>query len=284
MKKLLVVLLSLMLVLTACGEKDKKSEDQSSSSETTIEANVENTNSNNDLVKSIKVNKSLKDKELLKALISNGNFEPPENYYMVIETTKQVPQGMAKIRELRDGIVAGNIFDMEELESMNSLEENNSSEIMNKRVTSVYCHYNGDVFVQNVYNRWELNRIDIFKKDTNTAYLYFDGENTGEKFVATKPSVDMSPINFGLEDLIKAEVQTFDGEEVIYMEYDNLDEEDNKLIDKIWFSIDKKFPVKMESVKEDGSIPYSFKALELEVDKDFSKYVEVPKNIEFLEN
>ncbi len=293
MKKLLVVLLSLMLVLTACGEKDKKSEDQSSSSETTTEANVENSDS----VKTTKVDKSLKDEELLKSILSNGNFEAPENYYMVMEVTMPMPanfgQDMAKIEELQKRIEEGDMSAMEELGGMDfSEEEDNSVELANQTFTTTMCHYNGDVLSEN--NTLGENRITIFKKDNNTYYEYVEGETEGKKYATMEPMMDMSTKwtfdevedseDDEFEGLIKAEMQTLDGEEVIYMEYDGLDEEDNKVIDKIWFSMDKKFPVKIESVKEDGSVSHSFKALELEVDKNFSKYVEVPKNIEFVEN
>ncbi len=136
------------------------------------------------------------------------------------------------------------------------------------------------------------NTVNIFNAEYGYVYSYAVGEKTGTKmknsssdgFADMVPDFDaeqMSEDDF--EGLVTARREKLNGQDVVYIESQDFDEDlGGNVINKIWFSEKHSFFLKMESVKPDGTVAMSMDVLEIEVNKDFSKMMVPPQDIEFV--
>ncbi len=145
--------------------------------------------------------------------------------------------------------------------------------------------------------RMEMNfegrhTVNIFNADDGYVYSYAVGEKTGTKMKNSSPEAfaDMIP-DFNAEEmgeddfegLVTARRDKLDGQDVIYFEFQDFDEDlGGDVITKTWFSEKHNFFLKMESLKPDGTVAMSMDVLEIEVNKDFSKMMIPPQDIEFV--
>ncbi len=145
--------------------------------------------------------------------------------------------------------------------------------------------------------RMEMNfegrhTVNIFNAEDGYVYSYAVGEKTGTKMKNSSPEAfaDMIP-DFSAEEmseddfegLITARRDKLDGQDVIYFEFQDFDEDlGGDVITKTWFSEKHNFFLKMESLNPDGTVAMSMDVVEIEVNKDFSKMMVPPQDVEFV--
>ncbi len=134
--------------------------------------------------------------------------------------------------------------------------------------------------------------VNIFNVDDDYIYSYAVGEKNGTKMKHTGSAdyADMIP-SFSADDLaeedfeglVTARRDKLNGQDVVYFEIQEYDEDlGGDVINKIWFSEKHSFFLKMEAINPDGSLEMSMDVLEIEVNKDFSKMMVPPQDVEFV--
>ncbi len=134
--------------------------------------------------------------------------------------------------------------------------------------------------------------VNIFNEEDGYVYSYAVGEKTGtmmknsnsealDEMIPSFSAEQMSEDDF--EGLVTARRDKLNGQDVVYMEFqENDDDLGGDVINKIWYSEKYNFFLKMETVKPDSTVAMSIDVLEIEVNKDFSKMMVPPQDVEFV--
>ncbi len=192
----------------------------------------------------------LKDKALIMALANK--LSTPENYHILMEISSE---GM---------VMKTDIYKQGE-------NLKNGVDYMNSGV----MHYN------------------IYNVDMGYQYSYDEGDSTGTKYKITEDYIDEGSFDLpefdeqefaedDFEGLEEARLEFVDGKEMLYIRH-RLEENSEVEIEEIWISVADRFPYKMTLKDLDGNIKMEMNVLEIETNKDFSKELQPPKNIEFTE-
>ncbi len=259
MKKVMmfVIVLSLLIGMTACSSPATDGEQTTSMTETqadTTQANDDEAATTEatqaDTTTSQASNDNLEGVELLKSIFSKGDFKPDKLYVKLKLTGEEIPEIVAKY------------------------------------------YYVGDSF-RNEMNMAGLNNINIYDSEEGYVYSYTEGEKSGTK-MKSQEAVD-SGFDFSapydeetdeddFEGLVTARYETLDGKKVVYVEYEDFDEDmGGNYTTKFWYSLEYKFPLKMQVLNSAGNVKTSMEIIEIEGNKDFSNMIIPPQDVEFVE-
>ncbi len=251
MKKILSLIITFVLVFSvvACSstkenkngvEKEKKQEDKKEKVEKKeVEKKAE----------SVKLNKNLKGKELVKEVFSKYKGNPDERTYR------------ADVKAETEGFVIKTKI------VKNKKDYYYESEFQGK--TTIYLLIDKDGYL----------------------YSYVKGEKVGKKYENTPgqdfefPTFDLSdedgmPDEDDFEDLLDARIEKYNGEEALYIEYEDNDPDDGGSITKTWYSLAKRMPLRMTTIKGEKVIA-DLEVTNIVIDKDFSSFMKVPSDVKF---
>ncbi len=136
------------------------------------------------------------------------------------------------------------------------------------------------------------NNITIINEEDGFAYSYTEGESIGTKVKSETTAEATAPFSDGLEmaiaededfeGLVVARVEKLNDKEVVYSEFKNFDEDlGGDVTQKLWYSVEYRYPLKMEIVTDAGEVTMSLEVVEIEANKDFSSKMIPPKDVEF---
>ncbi len=240
----LILIFVLMFSFTACNSDNDKNAEKQEQKEVQKESENNNGNENEDSDAEKKDNsnsqaeddkketeekenlKSLKDVDLMKSFI---NHKQAENYYY-------------------KALIKSNDRDLGEVEF----------ELINYTMGDsirTESDFDGE------------HTVMIFNAEEGALYNYTVGELQGTKTIqmeATKDEMFDTSLTYeeyeDFADLIKAEYSKLNGDDVIYIEQkDKMDG-----VEKIWYSIDKHFPIKFVHENADGTMMSEFTVIEFE--------------------
>ncbi len=260
MKKIVVLLLALTFVLSSCfsGNSLKKDEKQSvSQSEDKKDITSSSENSTEKSLDEVQL-KDLKDKELVKAVFEVRE-DSPKNSYMLKYTAGVMEGGAYTTIVYKDG----DKFRADNIDEAGFYEINVYDPVKKYRYKWDYA---------------EMSSPDEGEVDKYSGRIYAANSIKEEDIVQIPSITEYSKDDFS--DLKSAKMEELDGQEVLYMEV-SIGGSDKK-IDKIWYSLEKDFILKLISTDEQGNDRGVLIVHELEIGGNYLDKMTIPEDVVFI--
>ncbi len=275
MKKILILFLAIVM-LTSCGKTDVAKKETKAKEEKT----TKKTEKSVDKTSTTKASETTtKAEETTVATTESTSAQETESK---LEETGPAVEG-----EDANDLILSTIMNAEPPSSYNALfvQENDMLGLISKN----RFVWDGNRYFYCAYEEDKIAMADILDFGAETKYhwspLYEPGAGVTESsFDKNVDLVMLTGINMNImydlaesPGVILAREGNIDGEKVIYVEYTLPDSKD--VLYKVWYSLEKSFPIRQAFVQESGSLKTetTWKLLELDLNGDYPEFLEVPE-------